>query len=67
MKVSAKDLGTGKEQHITVTASSGLSDEEIDQMMKDVERTRQKMRNCAKRLILKTKRIRRYSKLRSFI
>ena len=35
--MSAKDLGTGKEQHITVTASSGLSDEEIDQMMKDAE------------------------------
>ena len=37
LKVSAKDLGTGKEQHITVTASSGLSDEEIDKMMKDAE------------------------------
>ncbi|OUX38907.1 MAG: molecular chaperone DnaK [Kiritimatiellaceae bacterium TMED266] len=37
LKVSAKDLGTGKEQHITITASSGLSDDEIDQMMKDAE------------------------------
>jgi molecular chaperone DnaK len=37
LKVSAKDLGTGKEQHITITASSGLSDGEIDQMMKDAE------------------------------
>lgn len=37
VKVSAKDLGTGKEQHITITNSSGLSDEEIDQMMKDAE------------------------------
>ncbi len=35
--VSAKDLGTGKEQKITVTASSGLSDTEIDQMVKDAE------------------------------
>ena len=37
LKVNAKDLGTGKEQHITITASSGLSDEEIDQMVKDAE------------------------------
>ena len=37
LKVSAKDLGTGKMQHITITASSGLSDEEIDQMVKDAE------------------------------
>lgn len=35
--VSAKDLGTGKEQSIQITASSGLSDEEIDQMVKDAE------------------------------
>jgi len=37
LKVLAKDLGTGKQQHITITASSGLSDEEIDQMVKDAE------------------------------
>jgi molecular chaperone DnaK len=35
--VSAKDLGTGKEQSIQITASSGLTDEEIDQMVKDAE------------------------------
>ncbi|MCQ2590704.1 MAG: Hsp70 family protein, partial [Treponema sp.] len=35
--VSAKDLGTGKEQHIQITSSSGLSDEEIDKMVKDAE------------------------------
>ncbi len=35
--VSAKDLGTNKEQSITITASSGLSDEDIDRMMKDAE------------------------------
>ena len=33
LKVSAKDLGTGKEQNITITSSSGLSDEEINQMV----------------------------------
>ena len=37
VKVSAKDLGTGKSQHITITGASGLSDEEIDKMMKDAE------------------------------
>ncbi|MDO4581104.1 MAG: molecular chaperone DnaK [Bacillota bacterium] len=36
--VSAKDLGTGKQQDITITASSGLSDSEIDRMMADAER-----------------------------
>lgn len=35
--VSAKDLGTGKEQHIQITSSSGLSEEEIDRMVKDAE------------------------------
>ncbi|MCI5606666.1 MAG: molecular chaperone DnaK [Spirochaetia bacterium] len=35
--VSAKDMGTGKEQHIQITSSSGLSDEEIDKMVKDAE------------------------------
>ena len=33
----AKDKATGKEQKITITASSGLSDSEIDQMVKDAE------------------------------
>jgi len=37
LSVKAKDLGTGKEQHITITASSGLSDEEVDNMVKDAE------------------------------
>lgn len=35
--VSAKDKGTGKEQAISIKASGGLTDEEIDQMMKDAE------------------------------
>src|SRR5436305_3188409 len=33
--VSAKDLGTGKEQKITITASSGISDSDIDRMVKE--------------------------------
>ena len=37
VSVSAKDLGTGNEQRIEIKASSGLSDEEIDQMVTDAE------------------------------
>jgi len=36
--VSAKDLGTGKEQKITITSSSGLSDEEIKRMIEEAEK-----------------------------
>ncbi len=36
--VSAKDLGTGREQHITITASTNLTDDEIDRAVKDAER-----------------------------
>ena len=38
LSVSAKDKGTGKEQRITITASSGLSQDEIEQMVSDAER-----------------------------
>jgi molecular chaperone DnaK len=37
VNVSAKDMGTGKEQKITITASSGLSKDEVARMMKDAE------------------------------
>jgi molecular chaperone DnaK len=37
VNVQAKDKGTGKEQKITITASSGLSKEEVDKMMRDAE------------------------------
>ncbi|MEI5905784.1 molecular chaperone DnaK [Bacillus spongiae] len=37
VNVTAKDMGTGKEQNITIQASSGLSDEEIDRMVKEAE------------------------------
>ena len=36
--VNAKDLGTGREQHITITASTNLTDEEIDKAVKEAER-----------------------------
>jgi xanthine dehydrogenase molybdopterin-binding subunit B len=37
LHVGAKDLGTGKEQKITITASSGLSKDEVEKMRKDAE------------------------------
>ena len=37
VNVKAKDLGTGKEQAITITASTNLTDDEIDKMMKEAE------------------------------
>jgi molecular chaperone DnaK len=37
VNVQARDLGTGREQKITITASSGLAKEEIDRMMRDAE------------------------------
>lgn len=37
VNVSAKDLGTGKEQNITIKSSSGLSDDEIERMVKEAE------------------------------
>ena len=38
VNVSAKDLGTGKEQRITITSSSNLSEDEIDKKIKDAEK-----------------------------
>jgi molecular chaperone DnaK len=38
VKVSAKDLGTGKEQNITITASSNMSQEEIDRAIRDAQK-----------------------------
>ncbi|MBQ6376423.1 MAG: Hsp70 family protein, partial [Lachnospiraceae bacterium] len=37
VNVSAKDLGTGKEQHITITASSNMSDADIDRAVKEAQ------------------------------
>jgi molecular chaperone DnaK len=63
VNVSAKDLGTGKEQSIRITASSGLSEEEIQNLVKDAEahadedKQRQKLieaRNHADSLIYTT-------------
>ena len=37
VNVSAKDLGTGKQQQITISGSTALSDDEVDRMVKDAE------------------------------
>ena len=50
VNVSAKDLGTGKEQQITITASTNLSKEEVDRMVRDAEaHGRRRTRQEAKR------------------
>ena len=41
VNVKAKDLGTNKEQSITITATNTLSDEEIDKMMKEAEKNKE--------------------------
>lgn len=61
--VNAKDLGTGKEQSMTITGGSGLSKDEIDRMMKDAEahaaedkrrREEADVRNTAESLVYQT-------------
>ncbi len=49
LHVSAKDLGTGKEQKITITASSGLSKDEIERMRKDAELHAEEDRSSARK------------------
>ena len=44
--MKAKDKGTGKEQKITITASSGLSDEDIENMKKDAEENGHNLSEC---------------------
>ena len=66
LHVSAKDLGTGREQKITITASSGLSDTEIKDMVKDAEehaeddkkrRESAETRNMADNLVYQTEKL----------
>ena len=55
VNVSAKDLGTGKEQHITITAGSNMSDEDIDKAVKEAaeyeaqDKKRKGSNRCKKR------------------
>ena len=52
INVSAKDKGTGKEQQITITSSNKLSDEEIEQKVKEAELMQKKIKNVKKKLKL---------------
>jgi len=63
VNVSAKDLGTKKEQHITITSSTNLTDDEIDRMVKEAEENKEKddkrkeeaeLRNDAEQLVFQT-------------
>ncbi len=63
VNVSAKDLGTGKEQSITITSSTNLTDEEIDKMVKEAEANKEadekrkeqaELRNEADSLVFQT-------------
>jgi molecular chaperone DnaK len=65
VNVKAKDLGTNKEQSITITSSTGLSDEEIDKMIKEAEANKEAdskkkeeadLKNEAEQLIFTTER-----------
>ena len=62
--VTAKDLGTNKEQSITITSSTTLSDEEVDRMMKEAEANKEQdkkrkeeadLKNDAEQLVFQTK------------
>lgn len=55
VNVSAKDLGTGKEQKITITSSSGLKEEEIQRMIKDAERYAEEDRKKKEKIEAKNK------------
>lgn len=50
VNVSAKDLGTGREQKITITASSGLAKDEIDRMMREAESHAEEDRQARERI-----------------
>ena len=49
VNVSAKDLGTGKEQKITITSSTNLSDEDIERKVKEAENLQKKIRRRKKK------------------
>ncbi len=55
VNVSAKDLGTGREQKITITSSSGLSKDEIDRMMRDAETHADEDRQARERIEARNK------------
>jgi molecular chaperone DnaK len=66
VNVSAKDLGTGQEQKITITGTTALSDEEVDRMVKDADshaeedlkrKEEAEVRNTADSLVYQTEKV----------
>ena len=55
VNVSAKDLGTGKEQKITITSSGSLSKEEVDKMVKEAQANEAATRNAVNLLMQRTR------------
>ena len=55
VKVSAKDLGTGKEQHITITSGSNMSKDDIDKAVKEAAAYEAEDKKRKKRLMRETK------------
>lgn len=53
LNVNAKDLGTGKEQKITITSNRGLSDEEIEKMKQDAEQNAEKDKKAREKIDIK--------------
>ena len=64
VNVSAKDLGTGKEQHITITAGSNMSESDIDKLLKKLLSSKLRIRNVKRQLIQRTMQTPWYSRLR---
>ena len=62
VNVRAKDLGTSKEQAITIQSSSGLSDEEVERMVQEAEANADADQNVRKKLNFVTKLTNLYSK-----
>ena len=66
LKVSAKDTGTGKEQHITITGRSGMDDAEVERLIKEAEENAEsdkvkresvETRNAAESAVFQTEKI----------
>ena len=67
VNVSAKDKGTGKEQKIQIQASGGLSDEEINKMVKEAEANKEQIRKKEKQLIQGIKLIHFFTQLKRIL
>ena len=67
VNVSAKDLGTGKEQHITITSGSNMSDADIDKALRKLLSSRLRIRSVRKALMLVMRQIQWHSRHRRLL